>query len=287
MMLEISLRRTSRWRPWLETARLTTSPDRSAPERARAARLFGFLGALRTVRHGRGDLLESGRGLFDGRRLLFGALCQTVGGAVDLGGGGAHARGRILDARNHLAEFGNRPVEGVAHAGIGFRQGLVDAMVEPLFGHSGNRLAEYFGHRPGFLQHTILRLLDRRFLLVDIHRDREIHVHKHRLSEAADHLAEFIGIDGALGEETCLREMLTDRLLDQMIEDQRIAAYVPLRLEADLRMHLADSADIVGVLCAEVALAIFAQWPTCAFLAPATCWSDEKKRLVSGVLRTI
>ena len=90
----------------------TTSPPRSATSRV-PRRTDWPAGVLGVLLHGRGDLLHRGRGLFQARGLLLGALRQVGRAGGNLGGAFETSRGRGRDRRDRLLQLRHGGVEVV------------------------------------------------------------------------------------------------------------------------------------------------------------------------------
>lgn len=76
----------------------------------------------------------------------------------------------------------------------------------------------------------------------------QVHVEQHRLGETAERLAEVRRCHVLPGEDPAFRENLLDGGVDEVIQHDGVAADIPARLKADLRMDGADRAHFGAVV---------------------------------------
>ena len=210
------------------------------------ARVFRALGGLAD---GGGDLLERRGGFLEARRLLFGSMREVLRGDGDLLAARsdrvrafADRLHRLLQLRDGRVEVGLQLAEGFGHVGR-------DAVAQPLVGEILEPVRDRLdGGDGGFVGDALGRLGPAALGLqrLQIDRDRQVHVHEHGLGEGAERSADFLALASAAARHHALGPGLGDDRLEQVFENDGVAADVPLRFEPDARVGEADRSHVVG-----------------------------------------
>ena len=161
-------------------------------------------------------------------------------------------RGRNADFPDRFGELLEGTVEIGLERTIGFGKVFLDAIGEVLRGDVVQGIAEACENGAGFRLRFPLERCTRLRGLLAIDGDRHVHVEHHGLQYARDDRSHLVGLLFRPREEAARRPVLADDGADQVLEEERIAADVPFRLETDPRMHRTDGAHLFGIGVAEI-----------------------------------
>ncbi len=148
-----------------------------------------------------------------------------------------------------------RVVEIVPQRLIGVGQIVIDPVGQILVDDRAHRLAKAIVDQFPFLgDGFLLRLLLGHLGFLDINRDRQIHVEKHGLYQAAERFAELVGAHALVRQQATLGRRFHNDTVYKVVENDGVTTHVPSWLKPDLSMNLADDTNFLDKLLPEIAI---------------------------------
>ncbi len=145
-------------------------------------------------------------------------------------------------------------VEVLAQRAIGFRQRAGDACGQVAVRNALQCRAEGIADELALVGENLClhRLLLGDVGRIHVNRYGQVHVEEDRLDEAAEPGGKLLRLDFLTAEQALLRPERANRLRQQVLDDQRIAADIPARLKPDTRVNVTDRRHFCGVVADEV-----------------------------------